>query len=256
MRFYTNWFSPFARKVALALDYKGLDYETIDGLAHKNLEALRAVNPRAEVPTLVDGDLIVTQSAFILAYLDDAYPERPIFPGSPADRAKARALEYLFDTRADAILIDGSLWRWAQRDDQPPDGLIDAARKDLNVIFQTLEDHLANRNGRYAFGDTPCIVEFALWPPMTAVKPLGYSIDETRFPAILDWLATLKQEPLFSDDTRRTRDFLKNLTPGSHETRKIAWRGDRIEWLLARGFHDWFYEEIKAQRVIYPAAYD
>ena len=50
---FTNAFSPFARKVAMALAYKGLEYETVDGLTHANRERLLAVNPRAEVPVLV-----------------------------------------------------------------------------------------------------------------------------------------------------------------------------------------------------------
>jgi hypothetical protein len=31
-----------------------------------------------------------------------------------------------------------------------------------------------------------------------------------------------------------------------------VWRGDRIEWILTRGFHDWFYGEIRAGRVAWP----
>ena len=65
MQFFTNGFSPFARKVALALDYKGLAYEPIDGLTHENRDALLAVNPRAEVPALIDGDITVVNSSDI-----------------------------------------------------------------------------------------------------------------------------------------------------------------------------------------------
>ena len=36
------------------------------------------------------------------------------------------------------------------------------------------------------------------------------------------------------------------------ERTKLFWRGDRIEWLLARGFHDWFLAEIKAGRTLWP----
>lgn len=255
MKLYTNWFSPFARKVALALDYKQLPYEAIDGLARDNHEALRAVNPRAEVPTLQDGEIVVTQSALILAYLEDAYPDRPIYPEAPKDRVAARALEHLFDTRADAILVDGSLWRWAQRDDEPPEGLMTAAQNDLNVIFETLEARLAARTTSFAFGEAPGIVEFTLWPHMAAVAPLGFFIDPARFPATLDWLGVLGQSPLFQEDAQRTRAFLKSFSPETHENRKIAWRGDRIEWLLAKGFHEWFFNEIKEDRVIWPAAY-
>jgi hypothetical protein len=30
------------------------------------------------------------------------------------------------------------------------------------------------------------------------------------------------------------------------------WRGDRIEWMLARGFHAWFFNEIEEDRVAWP----
>jgi hypothetical protein len=36
------------------------------------------------------------------------------------------------------------------------------------------------------------------------------------------------------------------------ERRRIFWRGDRIEWLLARGFHAWFFREINEERVLWP----
>lgn len=253
MKLFTNWFSPFARKVALALDYKQLPYEALDGLAHANLEALRAVNPRAEVPALVDGDLTVTQSAQILAYLEDAYPGRPIFPASSQDRARARALEHLFDTRVDAILVDSSLWNWAQRDDQPPEGLKEVAQKDLNSAFDIVEQHLSTRDTRFAFGDEPGAVEFTLWPHMAAIAPLGLVIDKKRFPSIVEWLANIKSQPLFRADAKRTIAFLKSFSPETHEKRKIAWRGDRIEWMLAKGYHDWFFNEINSDRVIWPA---
>jgi hypothetical protein len=41
-------------------------------------------------------------------------------------------------------------------------------------------------------------------------------------------------------------------TNSDFERRKLFWRGDRIEWLLARGFHDWFFAEIKAGRTLWP----
>jgi hypothetical protein len=36
------------------------------------------------------------------------------------------------------------------------------------------------------------------------------------------------------------------------ERRKLFWRGDRIEWLLARGYHHWFLGEIEAGRTLWP----
>src|SRR5262245_15162648 len=71
---YDNPFSPFARKVRMALQFKEVSYESIDALALTELARLHAVNPRAEVPVLVDGDLAVRDSADIVAYLEDRFP--------------------------------------------------------------------------------------------------------------------------------------------------------------------------------------
>ncbi len=43
-----------------------------------------------------------------------------------------------------------------------------------------------------------------------------------------------------------------NIAESNLEREKIFWRGDRIEWLLARGYHDWFMKEISEDRVIWP----
>ena len=136
---FSNGFSPFARKVAMALEYKGLAYETVDGLTHANRERLLAVNPRAEVPVLVDGDVTVVNSSDIVAYLDLRHPERPIYPADLKARVEARALERLADTRVDAILLDCSIWTWAERHDPPLPGLKEAGQRDLDAIFARIE---------------------------------------------------------------------------------------------------------------------
>src|SRR5262252_3403177 len=132
LRLYTSWFSPFARKVALALELKGLQYEAIDALRRDFHSTLVTINPRAEVPALVDGDITVVNSSDILLYLEMAYPSPAIYPLSVKDRVTARALERLHDHRFDPIIVDSSYWVWAERPDQPPPGLKDAAQKDMN----------------------------------------------------------------------------------------------------------------------------
>jgi glutathione S-transferase len=251
MQLLTNWFSPFARKVALALDYKGLRYETIDGLALSNHELLWQQNSRGEVPVLIDGDLNLSNSAHILAYLEDAYPENPILPLDAPARARARALERLYDTRVDPILVNCSLWNWAIRNDSIPIGLKEAGQIDLDFAFAETERMLDGASS-FAFGAEPGLADFALWPHLAAVEPLGFKLDPLRFEKTAKLLAQMKATQLFRDDARHTRNFLRTVTAESIETTKIAWRGDRIEWLLGRGFHDWFMSEIVAGRVIWP----
>lgn len=252
MKLYGSWFSPFSRKVSLALASKGIKAEFHDGLAHAAAAALRKINPRGEVPALVDGDCVVVNSADILDYLDRVAPVRPSYPLDPKQRVKAREIERLADAGVDAVLVNCSYWNWAQREDAPPEGLMAAGQADLDHFFAVLERLLEGRKTRYAFDDHPGVVEFALWPHLSALRALNFTLDETRFPQTHAWLAMLRGEPLFRNDIAQVKAFLPSFTAGTHETRKIFWRGDRIEWMLSRGFHEWFFEEIKADRVLWP----
>jgi hypothetical protein len=78
-------------------------------------------------------------------------------------------------------------------------------------------------------------------------------VSTARSPPIMCWPrdpgSTL---PICAADLRRTRDYVVNLKDRDFERRRIFWRGDRIEWLLARGFHAWFFDEIRQDRVAWP----
>lgn len=253
IRLYGNFFSPFSRKISLAIEYKQLDYEMIDGLARENHHLLVAANPRGEVPTIDDEGVIVTQSSDIAIYLDEAYPTRPIFPADPKDRVIARRLQYLFDTAIDAALVNSSLWTWARRDDERPDGLLEAAQSEVERALAEVEAALEPRLERCMFGSEPGIVEFTAWPHLAALRPLGLVIDRDRYPKTGVWCDHLRSDPLFQTDAARTAAGLQSMSDLSHERTKIAWRGDRIEWILAKGYHEWFYNEIQQDRVIWPS---
>ena len=90
IKLYDSAFSPFARKVRMTLEYKGLNYEAIDGLLKSNRAALKAVNGRIEVPALVDDGIVVVNSADIVAYLDYRYTEKCVYAADPAARVHAR----------------------------------------------------------------------------------------------------------------------------------------------------------------------
>jgi glutathione S-transferase len=248
---YTSWFSTFARKAALGLELKGLKYETVDALAREFHPELVRVNPRAEVPVLLDDDLVVVNSSDILQYLDWRYPQPPLYPEAIKDWVTARALERLADRRFDPIVVDCSYWHWADRDDEPPPGLLAAGQRDLDIVLARLETELASRAVPWPFG-APGIVECAWFPNLAAVRPLGFTVDPKRYPAVLGWLDAMRGHPVFAADRKRTAAFLKTLTSSTHERRRLFWSGDRLEWLLARGFHGWLAGEIATDRVAYP----
>jgi glutathione S-transferase len=248
---YGSPISTFARKVAIGLDLKGLRYELVDALDPARREELRKLNPRLEVPVLTDGDLVVVNSSDILQYLDWRYPEQPLYPAAIEERVVARAYERLADQRLDPIVVDCSYWSWAERDDRPPPGLLEAAQQDIDAIFDRLEKMLLARPKPWPFG-TPGIVESAWFPNLAAMRTFGLAIDSGRFPLVLDWFRQIRAHPIFVGDAKRTAAFLKDLKHLTHERRRLFWSGDRAEWLLSRGFHRWLIGEIDADRAAFP----
>jgi glutathione S-transferase len=78
------------------LETAGAEFEPVMVKLHKNEQndaAFRAVNPRGQVPVLVDGDQVITQILAIVSYLDAKFPEQQFLPRDPL--ARTRALETL-----------------------------------------------------------------------------------------------------------------------------------------------------------------
>jgi glutathione S-transferase len=97
--------SNFAATVRLVLTLKGVPFiERLppDGYASP---AYKAIVPTGTVPGLVDGDLVLSESAVIAEYLDERWPEPRLVPtGDPAARARVRWLQRLHDTRIEPPL--------------------------------------------------------------------------------------------------------------------------------------------------------
>jgi maleylacetoacetate isomerase len=96
IRLYSYWRSSAAYRVRIALNLKGLDYETVavslqPGASEHRQEAYRSRNPQMLVPFLEDGDVATAQSMAILEYLEEAYPEAPLLPETAAERAAVRS---------------------------------------------------------------------------------------------------------------------------------------------------------------------
>ncbi len=247
---YDNAFSPFARKVRLVLEHKKLAYEVVDGLSLKNRERLESVNRRVEVPTLVHDGITVVNSADIVAYVERVFPERPVYPSSAANWAHARAWERCSDTVVDAIMIDISYWIWAVRPDTMPEGLLDAARTDLAQIYGALERQLTGHD--FVCGELS-IADVALFPQLTGAKMMNVPFEGALYPSLLAWYKRMRTLEICQGDLERVKTFLgqgaENLDVERH---KIFWRGDRLEWILARGHHRWLVREIEEGRVIWP----
>jgi maleylacetoacetate isomerase len=98
VKLYSYFRSSAAYRVRIALNLKGIAYETAaihlvkDG-GHNKRPEFRAVNPQMRVPALVTpaGDILI-QSLAIIDYLEETHPQPTLLPKDPIARAKVRAL--------------------------------------------------------------------------------------------------------------------------------------------------------------------
>jgi len=99
MKLYIGPLSLFSWKVAIALDEKGLPHarEFVAFTQEKGYEPrhpmVLRVNPKRQVPVLIDGDLALFDSTVILEYLEERYPQPPLYPEGAAARARCRLME-------------------------------------------------------------------------------------------------------------------------------------------------------------------
>jgi glutathione S-transferase len=138
VRFYYASGSPYAWRVWLALERKGIPYhrKTLSfDAGDLNTPEFGALNPRRRVPVLVDDDFVLAESAAIVEYLEDRWPLGPsLFAHDPRQRAIQRRMvreadQYLADVgrrfasgegsedRRDALRRELGLWEEAATGD-------------------------------------------------------------------------------------------------------------------------------------------
>ena len=103
---YDHPLSPYGQKVKIALLEKGVPFDARmpDAIGSgATAGEFAAASPRGEVPALIDGDVAVFDSTIILEYIEDRWPEPPLLPAEPAERARVRMLEDAMDTHFEAI---------------------------------------------------------------------------------------------------------------------------------------------------------
>ena len=131
------------------------------GEASANIKKEGTTNGRIEVPALTDDEIVVVNSSDIVGHLEFRYPAKPVYPESCAARVHAQGWERAADTFIDPILVDISYWKWADRLDQMPEGLLESARADLRLAYDALDSELTNRE----FVSGPfSIADIALFP--------------------------------------------------------------------------------------------
>lgn len=107
MKVIGSFVSPYVRKVLACLELKGIAYEIDPITPFFGNDEFAALSPLRRIPVLIDGDVVLSDSSVICAYIDEIRADPPLLPSSPADRARARWFEEYADTRLGDVFIWG-----------------------------------------------------------------------------------------------------------------------------------------------------
>jgi len=197
MRLYSFFRSSAAYRVRIALNVKGVAYETVSvdlpGSAHHSPE-FRAVNPQATVPTLDDDGTILWQSLAIIEYLDARFPAPRLIPAEPVARAHVQALaqvivceihplnnlRVLKYLRGELKLDEAAVGKWYSHW--------------IGEAFGPLEQLVTRfSGGRYCYGDSLSIADVCLVPQMYNAR--RFAVDLAPYPTLVRIASQLEAEP-------------------------------------------------------------
>ncbi|KAJ4722864.1 putative Glutathione s-transferase [Melia azedarach] len=195
VKLYGAWTSPFNGRVIWALKLKGIPFEFVQEDLRNKSALLLQYNPiHKKIPVLVHGGKPVCESMVILEYIEETWPQNPLLPTDPYDRAQARFWVKFVEDKGFAIR--NFLLTTGQEQEK--------AMKDLMEILETAEQQGLGGK-KFFLGDKVGIVDIAFgsifyWLEVVQ-DVLGVRLYEPhKFPGLHSWIENFKKEPVIQEN--------------------------------------------------------
>ena len=169
---------PYCARVRIVLAEKGIEYETVEIDLDDRPRWIYEKNPLGRVPILEEDTFVLAESAVIDEYLDERYPDPPLWPADAAERALGRMLVFRFDELSRPYYT-------LRRGDDGARERLDAALATLDLVLQE-RPFLSGRE----FG----LADIAYVPWILRARD-RMDVDIERFPALSEWVLSLAERP-------------------------------------------------------------
>ncbi len=214
-------------KPLLTLYEKGLEFEGIrlnPAIFEHHEDWFKAINPNGQVPALVDGDKVITESTVICEYLEDEYPTAvKLRPADSYGRAQMRVWtkwvdEYFcwcvstigwsrmisgmakaisseeFEEKVKRIPIPEQQTKWRRARDGFPQELLDEEMRKIAVSVRRLEAHLGNHE--WLAGDMYSLADICNFAIANGMQ-FGFAdlVNDSDTPNLLRWMKQINDRP-------------------------------------------------------------
>ena len=191
--------SPFVRKVRLALELKGIDYANEPVVPMALPDDFLAMSPMGKIPAFQDDQVTVADSSVICEYLEERYPEVPLMPVAPAERARCRFLEEYGDTavvNAATPMFFETVVKPNFMQQEPDQAALDTAFNEVQPqVYGYLEQQVPDSG--FLFGDNLSMADIGIvCPIITGHMLTTYAFDEARWPRLGAYLQRVLQQPV------------------------------------------------------------
>lgn len=170
---------PYCARVRIFLAEKGIEFDVVEVDLSDRPAWIYEKNPTGRVPVIEeDGGRPLPESAVIMEFLEERYPDPPLLPLDPADRAAVRLLVF-----RDHELTD-PYYAFRRGEDR--------AAEQLDAALRRFDDLLGEQS--YLGGAEYGFADIALVPWFLRVRDM-LGVDLDGFPSLAGWLALLEQRP-------------------------------------------------------------
>lgn len=215
--------SPFVERVYLQVQVKGLadkvelQRTTLDEIKRPGYLAL---NPLGKMPTMKIGKFILYESAVIQEFLEETFPETPLLPKAPEDRARVRLLIRLLDLyyHPNTVALMFQLMK-KERDAKRVDFHVGEAQKAMNVIESLIG------TGRYALGNSMTLADISLFASIYLGITFAPNFKQDYFkglPKLESWYKKMQIDPIFADSNKTRGQEM-----AEYMSRQVALKGDQ-----------------------------
>ena len=252
--------SSYAQKVRIALREKKIPFrlETPKGGGTGNLAITDPNfvlgNNRLEVPALVLGDsgVKIFDSTIILEYLEDKYPDIPLRPLDPLNRAKARMIEEVCDSQGEAINWGaGEITAFKRAEDDKAAKMLEQAQHQVSQFHEWLTTQLGD--AQWFGGERLGWADVCVWPIIN--RSTSYNLEPAPGTALRNWYERAKEQESVRSVFEEFQAATKGAKAGAmtealkNGSMRRQYRDHRLEWMIKSGGIDIVKEGLEKNNI-------